>query len=292
MLQLQLIALYDYVCQCYDTNLALHYQRQSNNDQPEFTDQELMTIYLFGIIQQRFTLRATYDYMQQHWASWFPKLPSYQAVNNRLNQMGWHFEHVADGLTQRLQDRPALRDVRLTDSLPIILSKRPDSACVAPDLANKGYCATKKMYYHGLKLHLVGVDRLRAMPLPELMHFSAASVNDLTALRTQLPYLSECSLVGDKAYCSASLAEELLDQQGLQLCTPVKLKRGQKRLDAAQKLYSTYVSRMRQPVESLFNWFIEKTQIQVASKVRSSKGALLHCLGRLAAGLYILVFNP
>ncbi|GAB3225609.1 hypothetical protein [Spirosoma arcticum] len=98
--------------------------------------------------------------------------------------------------------------------------------------------------------------------------------------------------MGDKAYWSASLNEHLLAQQQLDLFTPVKLKKDQKRLDAADRLFSSYVSRMRQPIESLFNWLIEHTQIQTGSKVRSEKGALLHCMGRLAAGLYILVFNP
>lgn len=291
MLQLQLVTLYHYVCHCYDTHLCLHSQRQSNNYQPDFTDQELMTIYLFGIIQRRFTMQDTYDYIQQHWADWFPQLPSYQAVNNRLNQMGWHFEVVAQGLTAILQDWPALADVRLTDSLPIILSKRPNSARIARQIADKGYCPTKQLYYHGFKLHLVGVDRLGAMPVPERIQFSKASVHDLTALRQYVAYLPQGCLVGDKAYWSASLNDHLLAQQQLDLLTPVKLKKGQKRLDSADKLFSAYVSRMRQPIESFFNWLIETTQIQTAAKVRSEKGAVLHCLGRLAAGLYILVFN-
>lgn len=292
MLQLQLIALYDHVCRCYDTNLCLHFQRQSNNYRPGFTDQELMTIYLFGILQRRFTLRDTYYYIQQHWAGWFPQMPSYQALNNRLNQMGWHFETLVDTLIADLQNQPALRDVLLTDSLPIILSQRPHSARVAKEMADKGYCPSKRLYYHGLKFHLVGLDRLAAMPLAKQVQFSPASTNDLTALRQQLPYLGEGCLVGDKAYSCAPLQEQLLGDQQLDLITPVKLKKGQKRLEAADKLYSAYVSRMRQPIESFFNWLIDRTQIQYASKVRSEKGLLLHCLGRLAAGIYLLLFNP
>jgi len=292
MLQLQLIALYEYVCHCYDTHPGLHTHRRSNNYCPSFTDQELMTIYLFGLIEQRFTLSQTYKYIAEHWASWFPQLPSYQAVNNRINAISDHFLPLIEGLVEQIQQQPTLADVRLTDSLPIILSKRPLSARVAPALADKGYCATKKLYYHGLKLHLIAVDRLQQMPLPERIQFTKASVNDLTALRAELPYLSPGCLVGDKAYGSASLREQLMADQQLVLCTPVKLQKGQKRLDSAEKGYSTYVSRMRQPIESFFNWLIEKTQIQCGAKVRSEKGALLHCIGRLAAGLYILLFNP
>ncbi len=250
-----------------------------------------MTIYLFGLIEQRFTLSQTYKYIADHWADWFPQLPSYQAVNNRLNAISSHFVPLIEGLIEQIQQLPALVDVRLTDSLPIILSKRPNSARVALNIADKGYCSTKKLYYHGFKMHLIAVDRLHRMPLPERIQFTQASVNDLTALRMELAYLPPGCLVGDKAYASASLSEQLAADQHLMLCTPVKLRKGQKRLDAADKGYSTYVSRMRQPIESLFQWLIEKTQIQNGAKIRSEKGALLHCLGRLAAGLYITLFN-
>ena len=65
--------------------------------------------------------------------------------------------------------------------------------------------------------------------------------------------------------------------------------KGQARLDAADSLYSTAVSRIRQPIESLFNWLQEKTGIQVASKVRSTSGLMVHVFGRLAAGLLLML---
>lgn len=53
------------------------------------------------------------------------QLPSYQSINDRLNQMGWQFEVVAQGLMTILRDWPALADVRLTDPLPIISASGP-----------------------------------------------------------------------------------------------------------------------------------------------------------------------
>ncbi len=291
MLQLQLIALYDYVCRHYATHPALHFQRQSNNHCPNFTDQELMTIYLFGLFKQRLTLRQTYDYIVDHWADWFPQLPSYQAVNNRLNAIGWHFESLIDTLCYQLQMRPdLLADVLLTDSFPIILCRQPDSAKVGLNLADKGYCATKKLYYHGLKCHVVATDRLARLPLPRHIQFTAASINDLTALRQSADALRSVALVGDKAYASASFNQHLVAQQQVLLHTPIKKARGQTRLDSAARLYSSYVSRMRQPIESLFKWFISRVGLQDGGRVRSEKGAMLHCLGRLAAALYTMAF--
>ena len=66
--------------------------------------------------------------------------------------------------------------------------------------------------------------------------------------------------------------------------TPVKKAEGADQVDAANKLCSTYVSRMRQPIESLFRWLISRVGLQDGSWIRSGKGVWLHCFGWLAAG--------
>lgn len=43
--------------------------------------------------------------------------------------------------------------------------------------------------------------------------------------------------------------------------------------------------------EAIFNWLIEKVDIQRASKVRSTKGLLVHAFGRLAIAFINLKFN-
>jgi hypothetical protein len=47
-------------------------------------------------------------------------------------------------------------------------------------------------------------------------------------------------------------------------------------------LFNRFVSAMRQPPESLFNWLIQRTDLQNASRVRSRQGLLVHCYGKLA----------
>ena len=68
--------------------------------------------------------------------------------------------------------------------------------------------------------------------------------------------------------------------------TPVKKQKGQCYLEADQKWLSTAVSRVRQPIETLFGWLEEKTGIEIASKVRSTQGLLVHIFGRLTAALF------
>lgn len=79
----QLIALYLHVCRAYHNQPDLKFQRLSNF-RPRFTDEELLTIYLFGHMQGLYQQRRIYDYVHSHWRGWFPCLPSYQAFNRRL----------------------------------------------------------------------------------------------------------------------------------------------------------------------------------------------------------------
>ena len=79
------------------------------------------------------------------------------------------------------------------------------------------------------------------------------------------------------------------------MLTPVKAVKGmpdviKQRSKAADDLFSTAVSKVRQPVEAIFNWLIEKTDIQRASKVRSTKGLMVHAFGRLTAAFINLAF--
>jgi len=70
------------------------------------------------------------------------------------------------------------------------------------------------------------------------------------------------------------------------MLTPVKGVKGQSEQikfieKVADDLFSIAVSSIRQSIESLFNWLIEKTDIQRASKVVQPKGLWCMCLAGL-----------
>ena len=53
--ELKLIGMYLYISDIYKYDLMYSCQRFSNNSKPEFTDEEVMTIYLYAMhIEQRF----------------------------------------------------------------------------------------------------------------------------------------------------------------------------------------------------------------------------------------------
>ena len=81
-----------------------------------------------------------------------------------------------------------------------------------------------------------------------------------------------------------------MKEQQTRLITPRKKPKG-KELTEAESYYNRLVRRIRQPIESLFNWIEEKTGIQRASKVRSTDALMIHCWGKLAVAFFLLVFN-
>ena len=179
----------------------------------------------------------------------------------------------------------------VVDSMPIILAMagRADSAKVAREVANKGKCASKGFYYHGVKLHHLGLCNPYKMPLPQCLMLSAASENDNIFFKEQMaPKFSNLRVYGDRIYHDEAGMAELKQLYNIQVMPCQKRKKGQQYLKADQKYFSTLVSQIRQPVESFFNWINEKTGIQIASKVRSLKGLLKHIYAKLTAGLLIL----
>ncbi len=293
---LKLIELYYLVCDKYTKTLQYEVQRFSLNSHTGFiTDEELITIYLFSIrYERRFELKLIYDYVKDHWSSWFPNLPSYQSFNTRLNRISDLFPSLVFEL---LHDLPALPNdliqLLIGDSMPIVTCKGNRNGKVAPHLTAKGYCSTKKMHYYGVKLHSLVYRIPKCLPSPNTIFITPANVHDLTAMRDVLENLYGIPVILDKAYCDQSLSEEMNNNDS-ELVTLIKNRKGLsqqlKNFDRAFiDLYNTSVSKLRQPIESFFNWINEKTNIQVASKVRSESGLIVHIYGKIAAALLILI---
>lgn len=288
-MELKLIELYLSVCRLYDNQPVLKYQRLSNF-RPRCTDEELLTIYLFGHMQGLYQQRRIYEHARYHWQAWFPALPSYQAFNRRLNELAPAFEQLLSAALETPILELASSADRLIDSLPIMLAqgRRSSTARVAGEIADKGFCASKSSYYYGVKLHTIALRRTKQLPLPALMHLSRASQHDLAALRELNPDLGACLLFGDKAYTDEE-TKAVFAVRGTRLLTPYKRRRNEPET-SVPALWSRFVSSVRQPLESLFGWLIQRTDIQNASHVRSTKGLLVHCYGKLAIACLLLTF--
>jgi Transposase DDE domain len=287
--QERLIAIFVYVSKQYEEALWTYGQRLSPNERPAFSDVEVLTIYLWGVLRGHAEVRAIYTYTRDHLAAWFPRLPAYATYVQRLNRLAEVFVPLIGRIQQDLPQQEGEELIRLIDSMPIMLAKaqRSGRAKVAPTLANKGYNATKNTYYYGVKLHILAVRRPGHLPLPDYLGLTPASEADITVLKAIAEDIHGTPVYADKAYIDAAVSDLLRAQQS-PLTTPVKKQKGQLELSLLQAAFSTLVSQVRQPIESLFNWLHEKTGIQIASKVRSSQGLLVHVFGKVAAALLLL----
>ena len=287
----QLIQIYLLVCQIYHNQSSLHFQRLSNF-KPVFSDQEIITIYLFGQLNEKFNHRQIYDLITNYWSDWFPHLPSYQAFNRRLNLLTDTFQVLFAHLLQSIESKPKhFSQDYLIDSMPIMLASgtRSKQAKVAPEIAKTGFSAVKQTNFHGVRLHLIATKQTTSLPLPNQVWIKEGNVHDLVALKEvshELP--SGINLFGDKAYADETFKTELNEQQ-IQLLTPFK-KPKKAKLTVEQKRYNKTISRFRQPIESFFKWLIDKTDINRASQVRSTEGLIIHCLGKLTFALFLLNF--
>lgn len=286
----QLISVYLYVCKEYQQKLCGYITRLSNHSDMSFSDEEVMTLYLFGTINGYSRVQDIHTYASRHLSQWFPSLPGYHAFVQRINKISHLFEGLVEDLLALLpikhhEDLPALMD-----SFPIILAHRGRrfKARVAQEIATpNGYCATKKLHYYGVKLHIISQYEPGTLPFP--MHLGitdagTAGIKVLDRIEENLPH--NIRLFGDKAYQRRNQA--IADKGRFTLYTPVKKDKEQENLDAADRLLSKAISQVRQPIESLFNWIEEKTKLQIASKVRSFEGLMVHIFGKIAAALFLL----
>jgi hypothetical protein len=265
-------------------------QRTSNNFLPEFTDEECIAIALWGLANRKFTCKHVHKFIKAFYSDWFPTLPKYSAFNKRLAYLSDAIKTLANELLSELLGVSPDCVTHLMDSMPIIVANqsRSGSAKVAPEFCNKGYCDSKKMWFYGVRLHALGQARYKALPLPKLMQLAPASSHDRKVGEEMLSDVFGIDVFSDKAYINAQWQADLTNDNRVNIITPIKLQKGQEYLTSADSLFSTAVSKVRQPIESFFNWLQELTQIQFASKVRSANGLISFIFSRIALACLVI----
>ena len=295
----KLIAIYLYICDLYESALKYDCQRFSNNTKPEFTDQELMTIYLFAGYEQRyFQIKEIHSFAKDYLFEWFPKLPSYQTFSYRLNLLNGAFQTLTKTLISSFKPENCSDLFSIVDSMPIITcGGKNRTGKVAPEITAKGFCSTKNMYYYGCKIHTMASVRPGTIPFPESMIITPAEDNDLTVFKHAWgDNIVSKVILGDKIYSDKEyFNDNKRKSQDIEMLTPVKGIKGQteeikQRYKAFNDLFSCAVSKVRQPIESFFNWINEKTKIQRAMKVRSTAGLLIHLYGKMSIAFINLIF--
>lgn len=289
-----LISLYCTICQCNDTRFLAKLQHRSNNKSAQFTDMELITVYLWGQGTGLSTRKDIYNFTKTYLLDWFPKLPSYQAFCRRLNRLAEAFAALAEIWTEQKLAMIENSNCYLLDSCPITVAtgSRSNYSKTAREICNLTRNSTKNQWYHGVKLHAFVLSRPHQLPLPCALQVSKASLCDLWAARQidlDCAPVSNGKLYADRAYIDKDWREWLKQERNITIITPRK----KQKYDTlfSEDTASTFVSSVRQPIESYFNWLNAKTGIQNASRVRSYAGLLFHIFSCLAFAAFLQLFN-
>lgn len=289
-----LINLYCTICQCNDTRFLTKLQHRSNNKSAQFTDMELITVYLWGQGTGLSTRKDIYNFTKTYLLDWFPKLPSYQAFCRRLNRLAEAFAALAEIWTEQKLATIENSNCYLLDSCPITVAtgSRSNYSKTAREICNLTRNSTKNQWYHGVKLHAFVLSRPHQLPLPCALQVSKASLCDLWAARQidlDCAPVSNGKLYADRAYIDKDWREWLKQERNIIIITPRK----KQKYDTlcSEDAASTFVSSVRQPIESYFNWLNAKTGIQNASRVRSYAGLLFHIFSCLAFAAFLQLFN-
>lgn len=213
---------------------------------PKFSDLEVMSLSLTAEYLSIDSENHLYMKLRSDYGERFPQLIDRTNYNRRKRHLSALLAVVHHRLANCLTEG---EDTFVVDSepLPICRFSRASGcrSCQETDwaLPSFGYCASQKQTYFGYKFHAV------VSPQGVIKHFdlSAAHHHDIGFLKDIARHLSDCRLIGDKAYLSAQIQQQLQLSNHIQLYTPMK--RNQKDYQPLPKP----MRRLRKRIETVFS---------------------------------------
>jgi len=281
MKRIKLFALNRRVRKVYLTTNPACCQRSSNNGEPKFTDVQAATIYLYGKNLGLRTKQSVYNFAKQNLLRYCKHLPTYKQFCLRVNKLAPFFEMLCNS---ELGKKHKTTKTHLLDSMLVVVAKasRSNRAKTANELCDKGHCASQKMWYYGVKIHILAEERPNTLPIPRKVLLTKASEHDLPAGKLILENAGNIEVFADKGYIDDDWGYDL-QLRYVELCTPFK-ERGKNHLplDDGEYAWNAFVSSRRQQIESLFSQISRLTDMQDAHVVRSEQGLLSFIWANLA----------
>jgi len=198
------------------------YFRRSPNAAPAFTDSEVLTLALVQELAGYESQHAWWEYVNKNYRYLFPKLCDRTRYGRRLRRLRTGLELLRRQFV--FLTGADLNQLRVVDSFPISLCHlRRLSGSTRPFeyWASVGYCASKKESFYGLRLHVM--TDARGIVVGYVL--SAGHVHDTKGLAFLLTDLAQIeplleraiTLLGDKGYVGAQLAQQLKAEFGVEL---------------------------------------------------------------------------
>lgn len=114
----------------------------------QFTDVEILTIYLWTILQKQYTKKDVYKYAVNYLFEYFPNIPSYQAFNNRFNNLHEAFRELVCILTSIFTNKFSTAISRLRQPIESLFNQIDEKV----NIQN----ASKVRFLKGVLIHVCG----------------------------------------------------------------------------------------------------------------------------------------
>ncbi|ASS88755.1 transposase [Geobacillus lituanicus] len=143
----------------------------------------------------------------------------------------------------------------VVDSLPLPLchTARMHRVKRFQEIADIGYCASKKQWYYGLKLHLQVTDQ--GLPMGYVV--TEASCHDRIAAESVMTQIPHPYNFGDKGFISRELQKRLYEEYQMALWTPSR--KNQKH--CSSEAWEKWIQQKRKVIETVFSVLVDHYHI-------------------------------
>lgn len=193
-------------------------------------------------------------HIKRYYKSHFDQLPDQSRLWHRLRQAIHLIEQFRQYLLHLLNVK--MEEIRILDTcpIPVALSNSRPQQGNGFDLADGGYCASKKLSFFGFKLGLV----ITPQGIPEHFELFPARPHDVTLLRELLDPFSEIIALGDKGFIDDDEALWLDEDQDVTLITY----RRSNQLQQNSSLQQWILREHRQLIETIFSMLDNHMHLQ------------------------------
>ncbi len=203
--------------------------------------------------------------------------------NRRKRKLFPIIEEIRLKLASRFNE---FEDHYVVDSMPLEVCKTARSSrskiCKEEEFCfpDKGFCASQNFYYYGYKLH--GVCSVSGVF--QSLDITPASVHDIHYLKDIRHQLSDCVLLADMGYLSASIQLNLFETANIKLQTPKRKNQN----DFQKQPYIFRKSRKR--IETLFSQLCDQFMIR-RNYAKSFDGFRTRILSKISSLTMIQYLN-
>jgi len=253
-------------CLCDDLLKAMHHQE---DHQCQMNDAEIMTTALIASLCFRGNHESARAMLQQH--GYIPSMLSKSCFSRRLHRMKDLFLILFDLLGQSWKTLNT-EAIYVIDSLPIAVCDhiRIRRAKIYSHEDFRGYHASKKRYFYGLKIHLMVTQDGQ----PVECFLTHGGFGDVDALKYYAYALPDGSILyADKAYNDYEI-EDLLKEMDHMALLPMRKKNSKRALPPEVSFVQHYYRKMVETAGSLIEQLLPKSMHAVTSQGFELKVAL------------------